>query len=197
VRVDELAPGLWRWVTAHPEWREGADWDAGVGCVYWEAPDAVVLIDPLVPAEPGEAERFWQALDRDVERLGRPVVVAVTTPWHRRSDAEVAARYGGAVVEPGGALPGAIAAFPAADEVVLWLPGPRAVVPGDVLLGDGRGGARVCPASWLPDGTTPAAVADALAALRELPVELLLVSHGEPVLTDAAGALAAALDGAR
>ena len=30
-----------------------------------------------------------------------------------------------------------------------WLPGPGALVPGDRLIGDGEGGVRVCPQSWL------------------------------------------------
>ena len=45
--------------------------------MYYEAPDAVVLIDPLLPA--GEEEEFLAYLDRDVERLGLPVV----DPPHR------------------------------------------------------------------------------------------------------------------
>ena len=60
--VQRLADGLWRWTTFYPEW------NAVVGCVYYEAPDAVVLIDPLVPED--EADRFWKALDRDVKRAG-------------------------------------------------------------------------------------------------------------------------------
>ena len=57
MELSELAPGIWRWDDS----------------LYVERPDAVVLIDPVVPA--GEEERFFKALDRDVERLGRPVVV--------------------------------------------------------------------------------------------------------------------------
>ena len=84
--VTEITPELWRWTTWHDEWRHE------VGCVYVEAPDAVCLIDPLVPAE--EAERFWQALDRDVERLGRPVHVLITVYWHTRSARALVERYG-------------------------------------------------------------------------------------------------------
>ena len=67
--VTRFADGLWRWTTYYEEWRDE------VGCVYYEAPDAIVLIDPLVPAEPSEKARFWKALDRDVARVGRPVHV--------------------------------------------------------------------------------------------------------------------------
>jgi hypothetical protein len=77
VELDELAPGLWRWDDS----------------LYVERPDAVVLIDPVVPA--GEEERFFRALDRDVERLGLPVVVLLTD---RARDADVfVERYGAEV----------------------------------------------------------------------------------------------------
>ncbi|HEV3402891.1 MAG TPA: hypothetical protein VG073_01310 [Gaiellaceae bacterium] len=77
MELDELAPGLWRWDDS----------------LYVERPDAVVLIDPVVPA--GEEERFFRALDRDVERLGLPVVVLLTD---RVLDADVfVERYGAEV----------------------------------------------------------------------------------------------------
>lgn len=77
MELDELAPGLWRWDDS----------------LYVERPDAVVLIDPAVPA--GEEERFFRALDRDVERLGLPVVVLLTD---RVLDADVfVERYGAEV----------------------------------------------------------------------------------------------------
>jgi glyoxylase-like metal-dependent hydrolase (beta-lactamase superfamily II) len=192
VDVQELAPGLWRWTAFHREWREE------VGCVYYEAPDAVVLIDPLVPED--EAERFWRALDRDVERAGAPVHVLVTVFWHVRSTKEVADRYGahvwapargrGAierrvgrvtnVYRPGDELPGGIVPLKTAraSEVVFWIPAHRTLVPGDVLLG----GLRLCPDSWLPEKTSLEDLAESLRPLLELPVERVLVSHGEPVL---------------
>ena len=50
--------------------RATTGWVEEVGSVYCELPAAVLLVDPVVPADPGEAERLWRALDRDVERLG-------------------------------------------------------------------------------------------------------------------------------
>jgi glyoxylase-like metal-dependent hydrolase (beta-lactamase superfamily II) len=93
-------------------------------------------------------------------------------------------------------LPGGIEAFRTARaaEIVYWIPAHRALVPGDVLLGDGRGGIRLCPESWLPPGKTHAALATSLGALLELPVERILVSHGDPVLSGAAAALRTALE---
>ena len=84
--VRELAPGLWRWTGWHEEWKQE------VGCVYYEHAGEVCLIDPLVPPE--DPDRFWAALDRDVERAGGSVHVLLTVFWHARSAGEVVARYG-------------------------------------------------------------------------------------------------------
>ena len=83
-----------------------------------------------------------------------------------------------------------------AGEAMVWLPKPRALVPGDRLLGDDRGGVRLCPDSWiryLPSGMRRAELRQALRPLLELPVELVLVSHGAPVLENGRDAIAAAL----
>ncbi|MDQ3671734.1 MAG: MBL fold metallo-hydrolase [Actinomycetota bacterium] len=206
--VAEIAAGLWRWTGFHEEWNED------VGSVFCETGDDVVLIDPLVPPE--DAERFWRALDRDIGRIGGHVHVLVTVFWHVRSTPAIVERYSArvwapsssrAAVErrsgvvtnvfrPGDTLPGGIEAFRSArrTEVVLWIPQHRTLVPGDVLLGDGAGGVRMCPESWLPEKTGHAELAASLEPLLELPVERILVSHGEPVLVNGSEALAAALD---
>ena len=210
--VEQIADGLWRWTTRHPEWTPDADWERDVGCLYYEGPEAVVLIDPLVPAEPDERERFLRALDRDLEAARRPLAVVLTVFWHERSAQELVERYdaefwahepaldrlSASVSNPftlGDALPGEIQAFDAdrRDEVLLWIPQHEALVAGDVLLGDGRGGVRVCPDDWLPEGVSPDEFRAALRPLLELPVERLLVSHGDPVLTGGRDALARAL----
>jgi glyoxylase-like metal-dependent hydrolase (beta-lactamase superfamily II) len=203
MQVQQITPGLWRWTAWHPEWKED------VGCVYYEGRDAIVLIDPLVPED--EADRFWRALDRDVEHGGRPVHVLITIFWHTRSAREVAERYGariwapsrgraaverrsglaGEAVRPGAKLPGGAEAFSTArgTEVVYWIPEHRALVPGDVILG----GLRLCPESWLPEKTGHGELRASLRPLLDLPVERVLVSHGEPVLAGGRAALAQAL----
>ena len=193
MEVRELGPGLWRWTARHPDWTEddAVDWDADVGCVYCEVDRTIVTIDPLVPAEEAERERFWRALDRDVERLGAPIVLT-TVSDHVRSAAEVVERYGAAaraVDEVAG-----LQAIPTArfEEIVVWLEPYRALVAGDVLLGDDAGGVRVCPDDWC-EGLEHDVVWASLEPLLELPVELVLVSHGEPVLADGRAALALAL----
>lgn len=206
VRVEE---GLWRWTAYYEEWRDE------VGCVYYEAPDAIVLIDPLVPTE--QSARFWEALDRGVKRADVPVHVLITVFWHARSAGEIVRRYGGRlhaasraraaiqrrtnavtnVFRPGEPLPAGIEALASgrATEVVYWIPEHRALVPGDVILGHNDGGLRLCPESWLPAGVDHVRLRKALKPLLDLPVERVLVSHGEPVTENARARLAEALAG--
>lgn len=203
--VVEIAPRLWRWTAYHEEWKEE------VGSVYCETRDGVVLVDPLIPPE--DPARFFGALDREV--FGQQVHVLVTVFWHTRSAAELVERYGARVwtptsaraavarragvvtdaFRPGDPLPDGIAAFWTArrGEVVYWISEHHALVPGDVLLGSETGGVRMCPESWLPTKTDHAVLADSLRPLLELPIERILVSHGEPVLRDGRAALARAL----
>jgi glyoxylase-like metal-dependent hydrolase (beta-lactamase superfamily II) len=209
VDVAEIAPGLWRWTGWHEEWREN------VGSVYYETEDGVVLVDPIVPPE--NTERFWRALDRDVGRLRARVHVLVTVFWHTRSAAAMVERYGARVwaptraraavarragvvtdaFRPGDPLPGGIEARPTVrgGEVVYWIAPHAALVPGDVLLADGEGGLRMCPESWLPTARTRADLAASLTPLLDLPVERVLVSHGDPVLARARDVLAHAVRG--
>ncbi len=42
----EVAPGLRYWLAPHPQRKPGNDWPEEVLCVYYEGPDATVLIDP-------------------------------------------------------------------------------------------------------------------------------------------------------
>src|SRR5580765_5681542 len=145
MRIREVATGLWWWTALHPAWTPAdggpEGWEQEVGCVYYEAPGAVVLIDPLVPME--DRDRFFRALDRDVERAGLPVRVLLTVDAHTRSSAELAERYAGTVDE----LPAGVETFPAWDERVLWIPEHAALVFGDVVVG--RDGALALPRTWI------------------------------------------------
>src|SRR5256885_952836 len=88
-------------------------------------------------------------------------------------------------------------AFGDFQATMYWLPGPAALVPGDLLIGDGEGGVRMCPESWLhgylPGDRRGAELRDALRPLLELPVEHVLASHGSPVLGGGHAALERAL----
>jgi glyoxylase-like metal-dependent hydrolase (beta-lactamase superfamily II) len=200
MRVQKIEPGLWRWTGRHPEWTDDQDWDPEVGSVYHETAEAVLLIDPVVPPE--DTERFWAALDTDVKRLSRPVHVLLTVHWHGRSCEAMRERYGAEVwadervladtpretqptrtFRPGDPLPGGVLAHDAVCflETVYWLPGPGAIVFGDIVSG-ADGELRLCPEDWLGGDAGHDELRQALRPLLEHPVRHVLVSHGEPVL---------------
>lgn len=189
VEVQKLGEGLWRWTASHPDWEPGEGLPREVGSVYYEARDAVVLIDPLVPDD--EEERFWTALDRDVDRLGRPVVALLSVPWHERSAARITERYGGSVSESAPDDVGAIhiAGVGGEPETIFWLAAPGALVFGDIIIGTPP---RIEDA-WLPEERRGEPIRNELRAVLDLPVELLLPSHGAPVVSGARAALDEAL----
>ncbi len=199
MRIETLRPGLHRWTAMHPDAEphptpgSPADWGPAVGSVAHEAEDALLLVDPLVP------ENGWEALDALVERHGQRVAVITTLQFHRRSRDAVVERYGASTSRARGMLPAGVETIRIDDagETMVWLPGPRALVAGDRLLGDDRGGLRLCPESWLrylSSGMTRAQLREKLRPVLDLPVELVLVSHGEPVLDRGREALARAIE---
>ena len=199
MKVQELRPGLWRWTASHPEWDHAENWGPEVGSVYAELPDSLVMVDPLIPAD--EEETFWPALDRDVERLGLPVHVLLTVHWHERSVATVLDRYKATLWRPEerGDLPIGVRAevVKGSDwvEALFFLEPHRALIAGDLLVGV-DGGVQL-PVDWFPTGEREWAEQHLKPELRELlaalPVELVIVSHGEPVLENGADALRRAL----
>lgn len=194
--MTDIAPGLKRWTAWHDHWEED------VGAVAIETRDGLVFIDPIDP--PSE--------------LGRPDHVLLTVYWHARSAGDAHAPHiwasarsnrplrsrGIEVTDPfraGDELPGGIQAFQTARaaEVLYWVPDLRALVVGDVLLGAGAkpqptsAPLRLCPERWLGKSTHDD-LRKTLSPLLDLPVELVLVSHGVPVLSGGKQALAAALN---
>jgi|LakMenEpi03Aug12_release.lakeMendotaPanAssembly.Ray.scaffolds.fasta_scaffold218256_2 hypothetical protein len=222
MQVDRIGDGLWRWTAPHPDWHDDptspyGGWDRDVACVYHEAPDGIVLIDPLVPAGE-EAERFWHHLDQDVERVGRPPTVVVSVEWHGRSADAVRDRYPGArvlgvsraascrlddLLEDGQLLPGGcrvtvtdapgagrMAIVQCACHGLLWL--------SDLVIGDGAGGLRRPPAAWFDDPGARYWMEHGLPLLvphlMELPIQHLVPAHGPVVSVDARATLQRALD---
>jgi glyoxylase-like metal-dependent hydrolase (beta-lactamase superfamily II) len=197
--VRELRPGLWRWTGSHPEWDHAESWGPEVGSVYAELDDAVVVVDPLVPAE--DEDRLWSALDRDIERSGRPLHVLLTVHWHERSVAAVLDRYHAQLWRPEekGELPKGVhpEVVKGSDwtEALFFLEPHRALVAGDLLIG--KDGGIAMPVAWFPKDEREWAETELKPDLRRrlaaLPIELVLVSHGEPVLENGAAALQKAL----
>jgi len=190
--MQELAPGLRRWTAHHDHWEEQ------VGSLAVETDDGLVLIDPIDPPR----------------GLREPDHVLLTVFWHGRSTAELKAKHvwshsrsaqplrnrGVDVTDafrPGDELPGGLEAFATArmNEVVYWLPKQRSLAVGDVLLGAGakpratNEPLRFCPERWLGKATHDD-LRDSLQPLLDLPVQRVLVSHGEPVLRAGKAALA-------
>jgi hypothetical protein len=186
--MQTIAPGLYRWTAPHPDWNsdgDASDWAQDVGCVAARVRGRLVFIDPLVPDD------LWPELDALAE--GTDATVLITLAFHARSADAVAARY-----EASAELPEGVIAFdmPRVGERVFWLPDHAALVPGDSLLAREQDqGLRLAPQSWLDilGDTTVEQLAADMRPLLELPVERILVSHGEPVLTGAREALARAL----
>ena len=213
MEVAELAPGLWRWTAPHPEWRPDFGWEADVGCFYVETRDRTLVVDPLVPRD--DRERFWSALDRDVERRARPVAVLLTQAAHARDAGEVARRYDAEIwghedarekvgaapfhaITYGDDVPGGRvlehAEEPGGSGTPLYLEAHRAVAVGDVFIAVG-GSLRVWW-SYERNGSERAYRERYLPSLRrwlELPIDHVLVSHGEQV-RGGAEQLAAALE---
>jgi hypothetical protein len=192
MELREVARGLWRWTAPHPEWEprheedDPADWAQEVGCVAYATEGSLALIDPLV------TDGDYRGLDQLAEGK-REVAVLTTIRWHGRSGRELAKRYSASTTVPDGVEPVELAG---AGETMYWIPEHGALVPGDRLLGDRPPGVRMCPPSWLRylDGFTQDDLRRELQArLLGLPIELVLVSHGEPVLRDGRAAVARAL----
>ncbi len=197
--METIAPGLWRWLAPHPEWRPGAvpdtpdDWDRLVCSVLYEAHDAAVFIDPLVPSD---GDEFWAWADERV--AGRRVVVLTTLSPHRRDRERVARRYGASTSRAKRNLPAGVESIVlrGAGETMFWLPEHRALIPGDRILGAEGGELRMCPESWLSwVSVDREGLRALLEPLLELDIERVLVSHGEPVLSGGAEALRRCLSG--
>lgn len=171
-----------------------------------EGDGEVALIDPLLTGNQ------WEQLE---EGLGdRPLHVLLTIHWHARSAAEIASRLPDAriwahsrnraavarrapvsdVFRLGDDLPAGLRALEARprSEVLFWEPRSRALIAGDALLGDGEkgDGLHTCPASWLPESTGLEDLRSSLRPALDLPVEMVLTSHGAPVLRGAKEELA-------
>jgi glyoxylase-like metal-dependent hydrolase (beta-lactamase superfamily II) len=187
--MDELRAGLYWWSAPHPEWTPtsgGPDgWPQLVTSYALDTGDVVVAIDPIAP--PPELLEL---------AAGRESVVVLTCPWHERDAAELVAQLGAPVHGPspeegrdrligpvfgaGGKLPGEIVVQPAVEEndLVLWIPAHRALVFGDVLIDRGNG--LEIPATWSPVDVSRAERVALLEPLLDLPVELVLPTHGPP-----------------
>ncbi len=227
MNVVKVGEGFWRWELPHPDWKPEFDrpggWGRIVASVYAEFEEAVVLIDPLAPAGEDTQEKFWRALDGDVARLRRPILMLVGCVDHGRSADRFAARYrekgvrvtvvGDAAIRENAsctldatlaefALPSGLRAYSISGlspgETAFFLEPWRAAVFADAVIGAGGGRVRVAPPSWGIKTAEGRAVYDrgfraSLQAVADRSPDVLLPSHGEPVLKGGADALSEAL----
>jgi len=188
--VRELQAGVWHWEAPHPEWKTsdgGPDgWGPEVSSYAIDDGERLLLFDPLAP--PSLVDEF---------AAGRRPVIVLTCPWHERDARSVVKQLGAPVFvpppdegntdpiggtgfSPGDRLPVGVEAFPGMEpnDLVLWIESRRALVFGDTLVDRGRG--LELPVTWLPKGMTRAQALETLRPLLELPVELVLPTHGTP-----------------
>jgi glyoxylase-like metal-dependent hydrolase (beta-lactamase superfamily II) len=154
----------------------------------------LLLFDPL-------------AVPREIEELAaaREPVVVLTCPWHERDTRSLAERLGAPVFTPtpdegspdvawllaadgsgahlysaGDRLPVGVEALPGRlpNDLVLWIESRRAVIAGDTFVDFGQG--LEIPVEWLPQGVSLDQVAEGLRPLLDVPVEVVLATHGGP-----------------
>jgi glyoxylase-like metal-dependent hydrolase (beta-lactamase superfamily II) len=188
-RVDEVAPGLWRWHVLDE--RIGAESDAYA--VHGEA--GTVLIDPL------------PLIDAALRTLEPVAAICLTAACHQRSAWRYRKAHGVKVYAPAGsremdeepdlryrdgdALPGGL--------VAIHTPGPEqahyaflrkaapAVLfcPDLVMLGE-SGSLAFVPAEYHED---PKATRDSVRRLLEYRFDILCLAHGAPIIDEPHGAL--------
>jgi glyoxylase-like metal-dependent hydrolase (beta-lactamase superfamily II) len=184
--VRELKTGVWHWQAPHPDWESGADWDELVSSYAIDDGSRLLVFDPLAP--PSKLEEL---------AAGRETAIVLTCTWHARDAGSLAERLGaplylpprdegdpdpleGHVFSAGDRLPVGVQAFPGREpnDLVLWVESRRALVAGDTLIDRGNG--LEFPVDWVPEGLRPEEMLQGLGPLLELPVEVVLATHGGP-----------------
>jgi glyoxylase-like metal-dependent hydrolase (beta-lactamase superfamily II) len=208
--VQEMQTGVWHWQAPHPDWEPSEPWDQEVPSYAIDDGDRLLLFDPLGPPsellELGAAREPaivltapWHERDTRslVDRLGAPVFApppdtqedlmrkyGVTAEQAAGGSPDLAWLLAGEAGEQhlylaGDRLPVGVEAFPGREhnDLVLWIENSRAIIAGDTLVDFGKG---LQIADWLRESVTREQVAEGLRPLLELPVELVLPTHGEP-----------------
>jgi glyoxylase-like metal-dependent hydrolase (beta-lactamase superfamily II) len=183
------------WFAPHPAWEPGENWPAEVPVVRYETDDEVVLIDPFLPP------------DGEFDPHGKPVRVLLTQPAHYRGTDDFVERHGASVWVPPRAAwrrrpnPATTAELPLGVEaieldgepqqVVFFFPEHATLVSGDVLSGTG-GVLHV-----FVDEADREPLLASLDALGELPIEQVIIPHGELIAENGAARIRIAVAEAR
>jgi glyoxylase-like metal-dependent hydrolase (beta-lactamase superfamily II) len=179
------------WFAPHPDWEPGEDWDEEVPVVRYETDSEVALIDPFLPP------------DGSFDPNGKPVQVLLTQPAHYRGTAEFVAGYSASVWVPPCAawkrrpnpattdkLPRGVEAIELDGEpqqVVFFIREHATLVTGDVLSGTG-GRLHV-----FVDDADPERLLPSLDKLADLPIQRVIIPHGDLILSDGAARIRAAV----
>ena len=190
--MDEIRRGLWHWSAPHPAWNDRQSWQQRVSSYAYDDGERLLLFDPLdVPDELRELA------------TRRAAHIVLTCPWHRRDAVPLASELGaqihvpppdgpdpdpvpGLVFEAGDVLDIGVEARAGLEpnDLVLWIPAARAIVTGDTLIDFGAG--LVFPTEWATTGVPSevgVSAAELLAGLQpllDLPVDVVLPTHGVP-----------------
>lgn len=187
--LHDIAPGLWIWRTEHPDWDPSADWKPPVTSTCVHSGNEVAVLDPIAPAY--DAAALWARLE-----AAPPTMAVVLSPITSATSISSAPATAPAPSGPGstGATTCPIPSSRPSSRAASCREGC-----GRSTTGAGgwrrRSGfpisVRSCFADALtaPEGelrvwASPAHDDRALPALRallELPFELVIVSHGDPV----------------
>jgi glyoxylase-like metal-dependent hydrolase (beta-lactamase superfamily II) len=185
--VRELQTGLWHWEAPHPDWTPANPdgWGPEVSSYAIDDGEWLLLVDPLAP--PSEIDEL---------AAGRETAIVLTCAWHERDARSLVERLDAAVFVPspeegdpiegrqlfsaGDRLPVGVEAFPGkeANDLVLWVESRRALAVGDTLIDRANG--LELPVDWLSEDVTREQMLAVLRPLLELPVELVLPTHGAP-----------------
>ena len=204
---ESIDTGIWRWTARHPEWHPG-EFGAEVASFALAADGVTLLVDPLLPGGADDAETI-SGIDALV---AGDVAILISVPYHTRSAEPLAERYGATIyghaavskrlssterfwpVGPGADGLPAGARFhaigkPRRHEMPIWLPLHRALVFGDTVV---ENGGKLHVWDDRPDFVKEK-LAPTLKPLVDLGAERVLVTHGEPILSDGATELGRAL----
>jgi hypothetical protein len=212
--MQKLTQGLWRWTARHPDWHPG-EFGAEVASFAAQAGDTTLLIDPLLPPDPGPV---LETIDATL--TGR-LAILITIPYHVRSSEKLWRRYRKDAettihghractkrlkdesafreIDPGTTLPGAVTAHaigkPRRYEMPLHMPSHGALVFGDAVAEtEGR---LVVWATDKVDAKVERFYRErfnpTLEPLLELDWGRALVTHGQPLLEGGHKALKRAL----
>ena len=193
--MNEIAPGLWHWTARH----EHISTEVSSYYLLSER----VLIDPMIPAEGIE----W------FEETGAPEHVLLTNRHHDRHSWRLREAFGCSVhcvrnglyelegrgpVEPfdfGDELPGGVVVHEVdaicPDETALHITRHGALACADGVIRSGGSGELGFVPDWLMDAPedTKRGLRQAYERLLDLDFDVLLLAHGQPVLSDGKEAL--------